>query len=112
MHRRLQWPGAEMGFFKIAATDGMLPRETCLHNGLVPTAGSDWLLTWSGGSLRDSTIFNHYKNQILLLNENAKLLVAMCKGNFQGLAEQQKINHFPGGCELTRKDRYTSSTYS
>ena len=82
MYVRLNYPGAEMGFFKMAnvcGMSGLLPRETCLHNGLVPTAGSDWLLTWSGGSLRDPS--------------------------YQGIAETQKVNHFPGGSELTRKDR-------
>ncbi|CAK9080091.1 Tubulin polyglutamylase TTLL5 (SRC1 and TIF2-associated modulatory protein) (Tubulin--tyrosine ligase-like protein 5) [Durusdinium trenchii] len=57
----------------------MVVRETLLSNGMAPTGGRDWLIQWSGPGLRDAA--------------------------YQEMNEFQRVNHFPGSTELTRKDR-------
>ncbi|CAE8662814.1 unnamed protein product [Polarella glacialis] len=54
-------------------------RETFLLNGLLPTIDNNFMIHWSGPNIRDSV--------------------------YQVLNEWQRINHFPGSTELTRKDR-------
>lgn len=54
-------------------------QETFIANGLHPTRGKDWLVMWTGQRMRES--------------------------GYHGLHEFQRVNHFPGSTELTRKDR-------
>ena len=65
--------------FRIEHTDAPVVRDTLLSNGLTPTTGRDWLIQWSGPGLRDTA--------------------------YQEMNEFQRVNHFPGSTELTRKDR-------
>jgi len=64
--------------FKLEHTDAAILRETFLTNGFVPS-DRDWAVLWSAPSMRDFA--------------------------YQGLHEYQRVNHFPGSTELTRKDR-------
>lgn len=54
-------------------------RETFLANGLSQTDGQEHCIQWSGPGMSDSA--------------------------YMGLHEHQRVNHFPGSTELTRKDR-------
>mmetsp|Transcript_15804 Transcript_15804/g.37548 ORF Transcript_15804/g.37548 Transcript_15804/m.37548 type:complete len:1017 (-) Transcript_15804:115-3165(-) len=54
-------------------------QETFQHNGMIPTLCSDYVIQWSGPNIRDAV--------------------------YQSMMEWQRINHFPGSTELTRKDR-------
>lgn len=66
--------------FRIARCCAPVVTDTLLANGLSPTPHpKDWLVQWSGPGVPD--------------------------GAYHGLHEHQRINHFPGSTELTRKDR-------
>jgi len=65
--------------FRIEHTEAPVVRDTLFSNGMTQTTGRDWLIQWSGPGLRDSA--------------------------YQELNEFQRVNHFPGSTELTRKDR-------
>lgn len=66
--------------FKLIKTDGRLIRGILENNGFLQTESNhDWNILWTCQSLK----LNHY----------------------EGLCENQKINHFPQSYELTRKDR-------
>ncbi|CAE7843523.1 Ttll5, partial [Symbiodinium microadriaticum] len=65
--------------FRIEHTEAPVVRDTLLTNGMTQTTGRDWLVQWSGPGLRDSA--------------------------YQDMNEFQRVNHFPGSTELTRKDR-------
>lgn len=54
--------------------------KTFAANGMVPASNNnDWSVHWSGPGMRDAT--------------------------YQNMNEFQRVNHFPGSTELTRKDR-------
>eukprot|EP00930_Biecheleria_cincta_P031555 TRINITY_DN21904_c0_g1_i1.p1 TRINITY_DN21904_c0_g1~~TRINITY_DN21904_c0_g1_i1.p1 ORF type:complete len:1089 (-),score=185.87 TRINITY_DN21904_c0_g1_i1:100-3366(-) len=72
-------PSSSAPCFKIDHTDAPVVRDTLMCNGLVQTTQKDWLIQWSGPGMRDSV--------------------------YQELNEFQRVNHFPGSSELTRKDR-------
>lgn len=78
-HSRVWGPNGPAPCFKVEHTDAVMVRETFLCNGLVPTSEKDWLIQWSGPGMREYA--------------------------YQGLHEYQRVNHFPGSYELTRKDR-------
>jgi len=65
--------------FRIEHTEAPVVRETLLSNSMTQTSGRDWLVQWSGPGLRDPA--------------------------YQDMNEFQRVNHFPGSTELTRKDR-------
>ena len=65
--------------FFLNAVDAPLLQETFLFNGMTPTLGNDYMVQWSGPNIKDAV--------------------------YQGMTEWQRINHFPGSTELTRKDR-------
>ena len=66
--------------FKLIKTDGRLIRAVLENNGFLQTESNhDWNILWTCQSLK--------------LNQ------------YEGLSENQKINHFPQSFELTRKDR-------
>jgi len=65
--------------FRIDRIHAPLVRDTFLANGFRPTTQEDWLMNWSGPRMRE----NIYKM----------------------MHEFQRVNHFPGSTELTRKDR-------
>lgn len=65
--------------FRIDRVHAPIVSKTFIGNGLCPTVGRDWLVQWSGPGMRDLA--------------------------YQGLHEYQRVNHFPGSTELTRKDR-------
>eukprot|EP00418_Pyrodinium_bahamense_P002807 CAMPEP_0179011040 /NCGR_PEP_ID=MMETSP0796-20121207/455_1 /TAXON_ID=73915 /ORGANISM="Pyrodinium bahamense, Strain pbaha01" /LENGTH=401 /DNA_ID=CAMNT_0020706399 /DNA_START=116 /DNA_END=1318 /DNA_ORIENTATION=- len=65
--------------FRIEHVAAPIVEETLIANGLRPTVGPDWVVMWSGPRVRDSL--------------------------YRGLGELQRVNHFPGSTELTRKDR-------
>lgn len=65
--------------FRIEHTDAPVVRDTLLSNGMTATSGRDWLVQWSGPGLRDMA--------------------------YHEMNEFQRVNHFPGSTELTRKDR-------
>jgi len=65
--------------FLLNGADAPLLQETFLHNGMVPTLGNDYVIQWSGPNIKDAV--------------------------YQSMTEWQRINHFPGSTELTRKDR-------
>eukprot|EP00435_Cladocopium_sp_Y103_P016109 s691_g4.t1 len=65
--------------FRIEHTDAPVVRDTLLSNGMTCTSGRDWLVQWSGPNLRDMA--------------------------YHEMNEFQRVNHFPGSTELTRKDR-------
>eukprot|EP00931_Biecheleriopsis_adriatica_P100894 TRINITY_DN76130_c0_g1_i1.p1 TRINITY_DN76130_c0_g1~~TRINITY_DN76130_c0_g1_i1.p1 ORF type:complete len:1109 (-),score=215.05 TRINITY_DN76130_c0_g1_i1:33-3359(-) len=65
--------------FRIEHTDAPVVRDTLMSNGLAQTSGKDWIIQWSGPNMKDSV--------------------------YQELNEFQRVNHFPGSTELTRKDR-------
>eukprot|EP00919_Chromeraceae_sp_WS-2016_P065356 GHVR01154577.1.p1 GENE.GHVR01154577.1~~GHVR01154577.1.p1 ORF type:complete len:596 (+),score=196.94 GHVR01154577.1:60-1790(+) len=60
-------------------TDTPLVGEVLQANGYHSTDSYDWQVLWSGGILRDSV--------------------------YEQLHQHQRVNHFPGSTELTRKDR-------
>jgi len=65
--------------FRMEHVRAPVVRDTLVANGLTQTRGKDWLVMWSGPRMRDK--------------------------EYQGLHELQRVNHFPGSTELTRKDR-------
>lgn len=65
--------------FRIARICAPLVQDTFIANGLRPTKGKDWHIQWSGPS--------------------------MVEDAYRHLEEYQRVNHFPGSWELTRKDR-------
>mmetsp|Transcript_165650 Transcript_165650/g.402545 ORF Transcript_165650/g.402545 Transcript_165650/m.402545 type:complete len:1046 (+) Transcript_165650:104-3241(+) len=75
--RYLQPYSQEPGF-RIEHTDAPVVRDTLLSNGLRPSS-DNWLILWSGPRMHEST--------------------------YEDLCEHQRVNHFPGSTELTRKDR-------
>eukprot|EP00931_Biecheleriopsis_adriatica_P043832 TRINITY_DN25047_c0_g1_i2.p1 TRINITY_DN25047_c0_g1~~TRINITY_DN25047_c0_g1_i2.p1 ORF type:complete len:1120 (-),score=230.23 TRINITY_DN25047_c0_g1_i2:276-3635(-) len=60
-------------------SDAPILKETFLMNGMTPTNNNDFAIHWSGPNIRDVV--------------------------YQTMTEHQRINHFPGSTELTRKDR-------
>lgn len=74
---RAESGGGPVATFRVETTAPIV-RDTCLANGLVAVPDQDFCLMWSGPGLRDHV--------------------------FQDLHEFQRVNHFPGGSELTRKD--------
>lgn len=71
------------GTYRLSNTDAPLVKETLESNGYVPSVHHrDWLVHWSGPSLKER--------------------------EYTGLHEFQRVNHFPGSTELTRKDRLWS----
>eukprot|EP00929_Paragymnodinium_shiwhaense_P121029 TRINITY_DN9314_c0_g4_i1.p1 TRINITY_DN9314_c0_g4~~TRINITY_DN9314_c0_g4_i1.p1 ORF type:complete len:899 (-),score=169.42 TRINITY_DN9314_c0_g4_i1:133-2829(-) len=64
--------------FRIARVHAPLVSDFLVSNGLKQTDDDDWSLQWCGGSLRDA--------------------------DYRDVQEHQRINHFPGSTELTRKD--------
>mmetsp|Transcript_95021 Transcript_95021/g.165012 ORF Transcript_95021/g.165012 Transcript_95021/m.165012 type:complete len:1063 (-) Transcript_95021:83-3271(-) len=65
--------------YRIEHVRAPIVKETLGANGLQQTKGKDWLVMWSGPRMRDK--------------------------EYHGLHELQRVNHFPGSTELTRKDR-------
>mmetsp|Transcript_176269 Transcript_176269/g.565178 ORF Transcript_176269/g.565178 Transcript_176269/m.565178 type:complete len:1124 (-) Transcript_176269:151-3522(-) len=70
--------GGPVPTFRLEHVAAPIVRETCLANGLAPVNDLEFCLMWSGPGLRDPA--------------------------FKDLHEYQRVNHFPGGSELTRKD--------
>lgn len=66
-------------WFRIQRVHAPIVSKTFLANGLLPTNGNEWVVQWSGPGMRES--------------------------GYQNLNEFQRLNHFPGSTELTRKDR-------
>lgn len=64
--------------FRLEHVRAPIVRETCLYNGLVPVASNEFCVMWSGPGLKEH--------------------------NYKDLHEYQRVNHFPGGFNLTRKD--------
>lgn len=71
-------PGNHPSLFHLHS-DAPILKETFLSAGMVPTSGNDFVISWSGPNIRDNV--------------------------YQNMNEWQRINHFPGSTELTRKDR-------
>lgn len=69
--------------FRVEHAEAPVIRETFLSNGLVQTSERDFMIQWSGPSMRESV--------------------------YQSLSEFQKVNHFPGSYEMTRKDRLATN---
>jgi tubulin polyglutamylase TTLL5 len=65
--------------FRLEHVRAPVVRDTLIANGLSQTRGKEWLVMWSGPRMREK--------------------------EYQGLHELQRVNHFPGSTELTRKDR-------
>lgn len=65
--------------FRLEHVRAPVVQDTLIANGLTQTKGKEWLVMWSGPRMRDK--------------------------EYQGLHELQRVNHFPGSTELTRKDR-------
>lgn len=65
--------------FRVEHVRAPVVRDTMVANGLTQTSGKDWVVMWSGPRMRDK--------------------------EYEGLHELQRVNHFPGSTELTRKDR-------
>lgn len=65
--------------FKLYQTEAPLVRSVMKANGFIETSSHDWQVMWSPNPIRDSM--------------------------FEALHEHQRVNHFPGANELTRKDR-------
>ena len=65
--------------YKLVKTDGKLLKAVLESNGFMQTETHDWNLLWAC--------------------QSPKLFM------YEGLNENQKINHFPNSFELTRKDR-------
>eukprot|EP00820_Chromera_velia_P013539 Cvel_24001.t2-p1 / transcript=Cvel_24001.t2 / gene=Cvel_24001 / organism=Chromera_velia_CCMP2878 / gene_product=Tubulin polyglutamylase TTLL5, putative / transcript_product=Tubulin polyglutamylase TTLL5, putative / location=Cvel_scaffold2544:13796-16197(+) / protein_length=378 / sequence_SO=supercontig / SO=protein_coding / is_pseudo=false len=65
--------------FKIYNTEAPLVTDVLQANGFQITEGHNWQLLWAGSNIRDSV--------------------------YEGLHKHQRVNHFPGSTELTRKDR-------
>lgn len=74
-----QWARYEPPTFRIQGVYAPIVSKTFMGNGLCPTSGKDFLVQWSGPGMREFA--------------------------YQGLHEFQRVNHFPGSTELTRKDR-------
>mmetsp|Transcript_37771 Transcript_37771/g.66499 ORF Transcript_37771/g.66499 Transcript_37771/m.66499 type:complete len:976 (-) Transcript_37771:18-2945(-) len=69
----------EPAAFRIQGVYAPIVSRTFIGNGLCPTSSKDFLVQWSGPGMREFA--------------------------YQGLHEFQRVNHFPGSTELTRKDR-------
>lgn len=66
--------------FRMEMTRAPIVKETLNDNGMQQTrGGQDWIVMWSGPRMREKM--------------------------YHGLHELQRVNHFPGSTELTRKDR-------
>lgn len=65
--------------YKLVKTDGKLIRSVLECNGFYQTEGHDWSILWACQSMKPFM--------------------------YDGLNENQKINHFLSSYELTRKDR-------
>lgn len=65
--------------FRMEHVRAPVVKDTFTGNNLKQTSGRDWLVMWSGPRMRDK--------------------------EYQALHELQRVNHFPGSTELTRKDR-------
>jgi len=65
--------------FKIERVHAPIVTKTFCGNGLSQTSSNNWTVQWCGAGMRDS--------------------------GYQNLNEFQRLNHFPGSTELTRKDR-------
>lgn len=76
---RVWGPNGPTPAFRIEHTDAPIVRDTFLCNGFAATEAKDWMVQWSGPGMRDYA--------------------------YNGLHEYQRVNHFPGSYELTRKDR-------
>lgn len=70
--------GGGSATFRLEHVAAPIVRETCFANGLLPVPNNDFCVMWSGPSMKDA--------------------------GYKDLHEYQRVNHFPGGCELTRKD--------
>lgn len=64
--------------FRLEHTAAPIVRETCVTNGLQQVPDQDFCLMWSGPGMKDL--------------------------GYKDLHEFQRVNHFPGSTELTRKD--------
>ena len=69
--------------YKVYKSDNKLIRSILEANGFYTTEGHSWNLMWLGASCK-SFLYN-------------------------GLKEWQKINHFPSGNEITKKDRLAAN---
>lgn len=78
-HPRLWGPNGLPPAFRLEHVDAPIVRETFISNGLCQTQEKDWLVQWCGPSMKAS--------------------------DYATLHEYQRVNHFPGSTELTRKDR-------
>jgi len=76
---RLWGPNGPPPAFRLEHIDAPIVRETFISNGLCQTQEKDWLVQWCGPSMKAS--------------------------DYAALHEYQRVNHFPGSTELTRKDR-------
>jgi tubulin polyglutamylase TTLL5 len=77
--KRRPFVGNYLGNYRLTNTDAPLVKETLEFNGFNPAINNqDWLVQWSGPHLRDCF--------------------------YSGLHQYQRVNHFPGSTELTRKD--------
>lgn len=65
--------------FRLEHVRAPVVRDTLRSNGMKQTSDREWLVMWSGPR--------------------------MSERGYQGLHELQRVNHFPGSTELTRKDR-------
>ena len=72
------YPEGQELLFKLLKTDARLIRSVCLQHGFSSTEGHNWNLLWT--------------------NTAGKPYL------YQGLNPYQKINHFPCGYEITRKN--------
>ena len=75
--------GQERLLYRLYKSEGKLVRSILEQAGFVSTNGNDWNCLWAGAAPQMDL--------------------------FEGLTDQQKINHFPGSTQLTRKDQmYTN----
>lgn len=74
-----KWNAGPPLSFRMEHVRAPVVRDTLRTNGLEETSGKEWLVMWSGPRMRDK--------------------------EYQNLHELQRVNHFPGSTELTRKDR-------
>lgn len=69
---------AAVGSFRMGRVAAPLVTETFVHNGLSLAHSPEWSVQWAGPGMRDAEYTNLY--------------------------DFQRVNHFPGSTELTRKD--------
>jgi len=69
----------EVNYFRIAMIDAPLVQQVFASNGLTQTQDNNFSIQWSGPGLRESA--------------------------YRELKENQRVNHFPGSTEMTRKDK-------